>query len=41
MLVGEDGPIRKLTDPFISQSIALERISDVMPTNLLLGWKRW
>ena len=37
MLVGEDGPIRKLTDPFISQSIALERISDVMPTNLLLG----
>ena len=37
ILVGEDGPIRKLTDPFISQSIALERISDVMPTNLLLG----
>ena len=37
MFLGEDGPIRKLTDPFISQSIALERVSDVLPTNILLG----
>ena len=37
LIFGEDGPIRKLIDPFVSQSIALEKMSDVMPTNLLLG----
>ena len=37
LFFGEDGPIRKLIDPFVSQSIALEKMSDVMPTNLLLG----
>ena len=37
LFFGEDGPIRKLIDPFVSQSIALEKMSDVMPSNLLLG----
>ena len=37
LFFGEDGPIRKLIDPFVSQSIALEKTSDVMPSNLLLG----
>ena len=37
LFFGEEGPIRKLIDPFVSQSIALEKISDVMPSNLLLG----
>ena len=25
LMLGEDGPVRKLIDPFVSQSIALEK----------------
>jgi hypothetical protein len=32
-----DGPVMKLMDPFVSQAIALERVSDVMPRQLFLG----
>ncbi len=37
LFLGADGPVRKLLDPFVSQSIALEKISDVLPSELLLG----
>jgi hypothetical protein len=36
-LFGEGGPIRTLLDPFITQSIALERFTDVLPAEIGLG----
>ena len=37
LFLGADGPVRKLIDPFVSESIALERISDVLPSGILVG----
>ena len=37
LFLGPDGPVRKLIDPFVSESIALERISDVIPSGIILG----
>jgi len=37
LFLGADGPVRKLLDPFVSESIALERISDVIPSGILVG----
>jgi len=37
LFLGQDGPVRKLLDPFVSESIALERISDVIPSGILVG----
>ena len=37
LFLGADGPVRKLLDPFVSESIALERISDVIPSGLIVG----
>ena len=34
---GQDGPVRTLLDPFITQSIALERFTDVLPAEIGLG----
>jgi hypothetical protein len=36
-VLGEGGPIRTLLDPFITQSIALERFTDVLPAEIGLG----
>jgi len=33
----QDGPVRTLLDPFLTQSIALERFTDVLPAELGLG----
>jgi len=33
----QDGPVRTLLDPFITQSIALERFTDVLPAGIGLG----
>ena len=35
--LGADGPVRKLIDPFVSESIALEKVSDVIPSGLIVG----
>ena len=37
LFLGADGPVRKLIDPFVSESIALEKISDVIPSGLIVG----
>jgi len=37
LFLGADGPVRKLVDPFVSESIALEKISDVIPRGLIVG----
>jgi hypothetical protein len=37
LFLGADGPVRKLLDPFVSESIALEKISDVIPSGLIVG----
>ena len=37
LFLGADGPVRKLLDPFVSESIGLERISDVIPSGILVG----
>jgi hypothetical protein len=37
LFLGADGPVRKLLDPFVSESIALERVSDVIPSGLIVG----
>ena len=37
LMLDMDGPVMKLMDPFVSQAIALERVSDVMPRQLFLG----
>jgi len=37
LFLGADGPVRKLIDPFVSESIALEKISDVIPRGLIVG----
>jgi hypothetical protein len=36
-LFGQDGPIRTILSPFISQPIALERFTDVLPAEIGLG----
>jgi hypothetical protein len=33
----EKGPVRTLVDPFLTQSIALERFTDVLPAELFVG----
>ena len=33
----DDGPVRTLLDPFITQSIAIERFTDVLPSEVGLG----
>ena len=33
----QDGPVRTLLDPFVTQSIALERFTDVLPAEVGLG----
>ena len=33
----QDGPLRTLLDPFVTQSIALERFTDVLPAEIGLG----
>ena len=33
----EKGPVRTLVDPFLTQSIALERFTDVLPSELFIG----
>jgi hypothetical protein len=35
--IDQDGPLRTLLDPFLTQSIALERFTDVLPAELGLG----
>jgi len=37
LFLGADGPVRKLIDPFVSESIALEKVSDVIPSGLIVG----
>jgi len=37
LFLGADGPVRKLLDPFVSESIALEKISDVIPSGIIVG----
>ena len=37
LFFGEKGPIRTLVDPFLTQSIALERFTDVLPAELFVG----
>ena len=37
LFLGADGPVRKLLDPFVSESIALERVSDVIPSGVIVG----
>ena len=37
LFFGEKGPIRTLVDPFLTQSIALERFTDVLPSELFVG----
>ena len=36
-MFGQDGAVRTLLDPFITQSIALERFTDVLPSELGIG----
>ena len=36
-MLGADGPVRKLIDPFVSESIALEKTFDVMPAGTLVA----
>ena len=35
--IDQDGPLRTLLDPFLTQSIALERFTDVLPAELGIG----
>ena len=37
LFFGEKGPVRTLVDPFLTQSIALERFTDVLPAELFVG----
>jgi len=37
LFFGEKGPVRTLVDPFLTQSIALERFTDVLPSELFVG----
>jgi hypothetical protein len=37
LFFGDKGPIRTLLDPFLTQSIALERFTDVLPAELFVG----
>ena len=38
LMFGEDGPVRKLLDPFISESIFFERVLDVLPSGVFIWW---
>jgi hypothetical protein len=37
LMLGPDGPVRKLIDPFVSESIALEKTFDVIPAGTLVA----
>jgi hypothetical protein len=37
LMLGKDGPIRKLLEPFISEAIFFEKVSDVIPRGLIVG----
>ncbi len=37
LMLGADGPVRKLLDPFISEAIFFEKVSDVLPRGLIIG----
>jgi len=37
LILGRDGPVAKLLEPFISEAIFFEKVSDVMPRGLLIG----
>jgi len=37
LMLGPDGPVRKLIDPFVSESIALEQTFDVIPAGTLVA----
>jgi len=37
LMLGADGPVRKLIDPFVSESIALEKTFDVIPAGTLVA----
>jgi hypothetical protein len=37
LFFGDKGPVRTLLDPFLTQSIALERFTDVLPAELFVG----
>ena len=36
-MLGADGPVRKLLDPFVSEAIFFEKESDVLPRGLIIG----
>ena len=38
LMLGRDGPVRKLLDPFVSESIFFEKISDVIPRGFIYWW---
>ena len=37
LMLGKDGPIQKLLDPFISEAIFFEKVSDVLPRGKIIG----
>jgi len=37
LMLGRNGPVAKLLEPFISEAIFFEKVSDVMPRGLLIG----
>ena len=37
LMLGKDGPVMKLLDPFVSQAIAFEKVEDVLPKGFLTG----
>ena len=37
LMLGANGPVRKLLDPFVSESIFFEKVFDVLPSGLLIG----
>ncbi len=37
LMLGADGPVRKLLDPFVSEAIFFEKVSDVLPRGLIIG----
>ena len=37
LMLGRDGPVQKLLDPFISEAIFFEKVSDVLPRGKIIG----
>ena len=37
LMLGRDGPVAKLLEPFISEAIFFEKVSDVIPSGLFIG----